>query len=97
MVTQDELKAALAELGDTPEAINEYLCKAGIKGYRGLPSVCPIARFIRSKFNPWLVIVATDCSIAHRHCEDYVRLRMPGPVRAFIMRFDGGDFPGLCE
>ena len=89
------LEQALAELGDTPDAVAAHLQQLGITGVRQDNFCCPVARYLGRVTNiddpavePGLV-EGFNGNGEFRECET------PDAVGAFVIRFDNGEWPEL--
>lgn len=97
-----KLKRALAALGDTLADVVGTLRRRGIKGRAGNTTDCPIANYLKAELGVKTRVIVNDHSV--NVGEDIVTqtpgvfMRLPEPVRSFVMRFDGGMFQDLnCE
>lgn len=96
-ITEANILAALAELGETPEAIAATLQSRGIVGMPGDDNQCALARamdayFARPSFavaerGPW--VIAND--------QIDLEVELPKPYAEFVKRFDDREFPALVE
>lgn len=89
------VRVALAELGDTPDAVAETLRRAGIQGRRQSSCGCPVALWLarrvpalldRNGLFRWEV---TAGAVLDGDGEVWVGL--PVPVKRFIEHFDTSD------
>lgn len=99
MVTAAEMLAqALADLGDTPDAVADHLRSLGLKGKPVSGDCCPIARYLVQRGFEWAsvnhlsVLVNNPAREFAQHIEP-----CPKPVRRFIQRFDDGVYLDLVE
>ena len=100
--TSDRIAAALARLGDTPDAVAATLTAAGITGAQCETGDCPVARYVRAECGIGLsCLVLAEANrvsiIATRDDGSIIATRavVPSPVSDFIRMFDGGDYPAL--
>lgn len=99
MTTAQEAIDALAN--KTPGAIAAYLAERGVKGYRGAPGDCAIARYLTvatgTNYTAGLMLarpMGTTWQDLDSSLADNV-VRLPQNVRAFIRGFDVGMYPAL--
>lgn len=91
MLIEEELQAALARLGSSPEEIAESLNTKGISGYRRKPTNCPIANYLKQEFpNVGLIYVGGVVCF-----DETKKIPTPTEVREFINGFDKGFYPKL--
>ena len=82
----------LEALGTTAAEVAESLRAMGVRGVRGNPCTCPIARYLGPG---WEVSGNEAAGVDVLH---YRLVSLPSPVRAFLRGFDGGLYPELeCE
>jgi hypothetical protein len=80
----------LAGLGDTPEEIAEMLRGAGYKGELRNVWKCPCGSCLREHFGCTVGVDGTGTFVDGSDC-----VTARPQVRAFVRRFDAGDFPDL--
>ena len=84
------VKAALADLGDTPESIRSALASKGIRGKQLRSCWCPIANYLRVRLHTDAVEVD-----GHAIQVNGVYVHQTEPARGFIGSFDDGQYPEL--
>lgn len=92
-LTEGAVATFLSEMGSTPDAIREYLRRAGVTGRREDLGGCPVAVALRARFpeaGP-AVTVCTKCRVGPVYVET------PPAVAAFIGAFDSGEYPELAS
>lgn len=90
---QQRVRAALRELGRTPDEIARSLKRRRVKGYRREAGDCPLAVYLRRKFRAKRVTV---CMAAFLQVGDkLLKVTLSGPHHAFVVRFDAGHYPEL--
>lgn len=90
-VTPRKIKRALRELGQTPDQIAETLQFLGIKGWRQDASHCPIANYMRMRFEPHGYVGAGGGTVS----VNGESVNCSPAVRDFIRLFDSGLFSTL--
>jgi hypothetical protein len=94
--TVEQVAAALAELGDTPDAIADRLRALEIKGKRGAACQCPIAAYLRFRFGVRAIVGAgMQDVITWRARTGWPEIPTPLPVAAFALNFDRGVYLDL--
>lgn len=81
------------------EEVREFLVGEGITGSRGVVSFCPVAVLLRSKLEgsflhgipPHVSVSTTQIRVRNELIDT------PRPVRAFIRKFDAGEYPELIK
>jgi hypothetical protein len=109
-ITVQDLEAALAELGDTPDKIAGTLRAAGVSGYPEDCHHCPVAHWLTRKFDPeggysfsdWVESSVTGGEVAVEFFEqgsDSQTVSIPAPeaVSSFVGAFDAGKYPFLDD
>lgn len=93
--------AALAELGDTPDAVADRLRALDCKGSRGSESMCPVALYLARIDGRWVAEITTSAWVqyddAAGELTQYVDVALPDPVERFVYRFDTGVYLDLCD
>jgi hypothetical protein len=98
-MTQKQVEASLAQLGNTPGEVASGLQARRVQGVRGaVRFLNPVIRYLQDVLR--LDTAALD--VMHR---DRVRIRfgdgrraevpLPGPVRLFLDGFNRGDYPEI--
>lgn len=91
MLSLDE---ALAELGETPDAISAALIEKGITGARKDDGCCPIAVYL-SGIYACPMVTENIVEAWDEDGEAEVWTFTPDAAVAFIQRFDRGEWPEL--
>lgn len=91
------LDEAIKALGNTPEEVSAKLQSMGIKGYRQVACVCPIAKYLNACGFPH-VTVATYVNVYQTGKSEYAdqTYHLPKGVRDWICQFDDGKLPEFC-
>jgi hypothetical protein len=89
--------AALAELGDTPDAVADRLRALEIKGWRGSESMCPIAVYLARLDQDLVAEVLEEEVWLIVEDELPVAVPMPEPASWFVQRFDQGVYLDLAD
>lgn len=101
MTATDTIKArataALAELGDTPDAVADRLRALEIKGWMGSESMCPIAVYLARLDDTWVVEVLGEQAFISDDEITTVEVDLPEPVSLFVRRFDQGVYLDLAD
>lgn len=90
-VTRRKVNRALRKLGRDPETIANTLQSLGVKGWRQDASHCPIANYLRMKFDSHGYVAAGGGSVSVNGTDVYCS----SAVNGFIRQFDVGDFSNL--
>ena len=90
-----QIRALLADLGGTADAIARTLHTAGITGDPGEPCACPVARYLTAHADVTRVEVTETEVIADLPDGRSVTVFTPRPVTEFITGFDLGHYPHL--
>ena len=86
----------LSDLGDSPDAVAARLGVLGVVGEPDDAWRCPIAQYLLQQVpDVRVVTVGDDAAEVYLRSPRPVTVGLPGPVRAFCVRFDHGDYPGL--
>lgn len=97
MARYKTLKGLLGALDRLPPGkIAELLGEEGVTGCVGIPTMCPLAKYVTAR----LGFTDASVSIARLTCRDMGALVSydHGPhLRAFVRNFDGGGYPGLIR
>ncbi len=105
-MTEQAIKDAIASLGESPKEIADNLEKLGIKGRTACPWDCIIANFLIDKFGlkdkelsvtQGAVHFTTKNSECNGPAKTATFILHPTHVRAFILRFDLGEYPNLIQ
>ena len=92
MLDPKDVSNALALLGSTPHEIATQLYHLDITGIPRDTKGCPIANFLRRRYNVTYVNVRQHIvSVKH------IRIPTPGVIAEFIAKFDRGLYPDLIE
>jgi hypothetical protein len=90
--------AALAELGDTPDAVADRLRALEIKGWRGSESMCPVAVYLARVDYSWVVeVLDIEVWFHIERLDDAFEMPLPEPVSEFVQRFDKGVYLDLAD
>jgi hypothetical protein len=92
MTTTQEMYKALEKLGGSPDAVARKLQEEGIRGQQGWMNACPIANFIKKRFEVIRIDVRKyliDCEVG--------MFETPDAIAQFIDRFDKDYYPELQE
>jgi hypothetical protein len=90
-----QIRALLADLGFSADAIADALAGVGITGRRGSPGGCPIARYLTANTDAIGVkVTELDITVEWPDGGSHT-VRTPAPVFVFITRYDTGRYPHL--
>jgi hypothetical protein len=95
------VRALLASLGQTSDAVSATLGTAGVNGTPRDPSGCAVSRYLSVVLatEPSVVSVTTAASWVElettARIAPKVRVRLPRPVRRFVEAFDREQYPAL--
>jgi hypothetical protein len=91
--------AALAELGDTCDAVADRLRALEIKGWRGSESMCPIAVYLARIDKTWVAgVIEHEVYITTGdETTEPDEVPLPEPVSEFVQRFDKGVYLDLAD
>lgn len=95
MTLEDEVLAALAELGDTPDKVADSLKAQGIKGYCCDGTHCPVGKYLNGKF-PRKKLHASATHICD-HTFGARLVQTPRAIAVFVRLFDEGKYPDLID
>lgn len=96
--TDEGLRAALAALGDTPDAVASTLDRLGIRGRPGQCRTCPVALYLLDVTGADPFVIGDLAALRTPEGALLARCSIPEPVRTFIQRFDlCGAYPGLVD
>ena len=95
-MTVEQLKAFLAELGDTATQVANTLHMRGVRGAQGQPQTCVVAEAVRQHW-PKANASASTASVALSGRDFAIVVASPPPVANFILEFDRGLHPDLTE
>lgn len=91
-----QVTAALTQLGDTPDQVADELYAKEIKGFRGCPGSCPVARFVCTLDGVAYAEVTEESAwLMPDEGETACRVTLPGPVTEFVVNFDQGVYSDL--
>ncbi len=93
----DRAKAALDDLGATPDEIAAALERLGYRGYRLAAWDCPLARYLGERLGAMVAVEGTYASWFDPSQGRSVRLPLASPLRMFVERFDAGGYRELEE
>jgi hypothetical protein len=98
-INEENLRATMAALGKSHQAIRETLVKAGIKGTPGQPETCVLANYLKAKFNAKTVEVCADIvevdAGSFNDDTPFAYIKTPKLIERFIENFDDGKYPEL--
>lgn len=104
MSEYDDIKEALAELGDDSREVGVKLTDLGCTGYRGEGSECPVFKYLTDTkgIDGIERVVGDEVWVHDEPIESLqqlpdVRVPLPDSVRLFVREFDNGDWPELEE
>jgi hypothetical protein len=86
---------ALAALGATRHAVAQSLTAAGFTGLVGSCEACPVARYLMASDPRLTGVAVSEEEICLDRADESVYLTTPGPVAAFLTRFDAHAYPHL--
>lgn len=90
----------LEKLGNSPDDIANSLKSAGIKGIRGISTSCPIANYLKSKYEGIeLTVGATKVVVAFYESwgQASFNIKNSEALEKFISKFDNIEYPDLME
>jgi hypothetical protein len=94
----DSLKHLLDGMGNTPDEIAAFLEGQGCVGDRGHTYRCPVATYVRRVTGRLAVIHTAVVRVGDSETGRTVEwTKTPNPVRDFVARFDGGQYPNLLR
>lgn len=89
--------AALAELGDTPDAVADSLRAKGIKGARRAECDCPVANYLRTLDGISEIEVSGTEVFLGPSIDQGIGIEMPVSVAGFVHHFDEGVYLDLVD
>lgn len=90
----ERLIATMVALGDTADDVARSLVTAGARGERKKCDLCPVARYLTGAMSS---PISCGLSTALPIGRNIGMVPIPAPLAAFIVRFDEGQYPELCE
>src|SRR5260370_12740798 len=99
----DQVTSLMEQMVSTPDEVAKFLQAQGIKGSRVNPFQCPIARYLLRRIGHRYSVFPPCFWYSPEKGEPAPREpiekngRLPQNVRAFLHRFDHGDYPDLFE
>ncbi len=81
----------LNELGSDPDQVAKSLEELGCKGNISEDKSCPIANYLKSKFDSSISVGAWEIAVGDNLFD------APKPVEEFIDQFDDSFYPNLIE
>ena len=101
VVTEKDVRSALAELGKSLTEVCATLKKKKIKGTAGDGEDCPIAMYLKKKFSPSYIDVGGDLVTmrfnAGEDDEYEVEVSLNKTLQRFIEKVDDEAYPQLVE
>ena len=91
------VERALSELArlKTAEDVAAFFRAEGITGTWCVGSLCPVAKYIRSRVEIESVVVGMTTVVVSG--TEYARMHVPEVVSQFVYHFDRGRWPDLIE
>ena len=87
---------ALAALGPHRDTVAAALAAAGLTGVPESPGCCPVARYLLATDPRLTAALVYDTGVRIVWGSGvFARIDMPGPVAAFVVRFDSGHYAWL--
>lgn len=94
-MSREELAVLLHALGETADAVAASLRRAGCRGVRGDPVLCPVAAYLRRHAVAYPLVWPDEALAQAWPPGGTVRCRTPRGVAAFLVRFDKARYPDL--
>ncbi len=95
LTRKGRVRAALAELGSTPDEIAASLRKRNITGYPGSPEHCPLFNYLNDTRGLPVVAVSQWFVTYETWFPGTGRYSLTEAEYGFVRGFDRGDYPGL--
>ncbi len=97
-----QTRELLSDLGGTPDEVARYLESLGVRGVRNNSECCAVAEFLAAivASHPEVrsVRVFRRFVILSRNGPFWLTaVRLPRPVRSFVLAFDAGEYPNLLR